>query len=340
MIEPTPDLHRSRNHALKGLLVLTVLAVIFALGFMMWPRTEDGSSLPADKDTVASSSSSESTSQPAMQRAVSQTAESASLDNGAVDIRTGWSDFKINHHQTNDEDTFRKRLRGFALSEEEARWMDRNGVPAPTQVNSSYADMSLEKLMQLARGGDPIAARIGALRTRYAQWTNGVGAEIHRLSMPSRAPGQEHQPPTDDDRRQLDTLMGKLFQTEDWNLFHEFLWQGVVNGSSHAALSMRRAYWDASNTCYKPRLCEAWGMVAWRMGKWDAQPGGPVSLKYAGITLSVSAVMTQANFLWAEINKARADRGLAPLQIDLRPNFEEWQQWEKHPEETKRIYRR
>ena len=340
MNERLSDAQRIPNRVRKSVFVLSLLTLIVVLVCKLWPHTERDPSLSHIKTKDAPSLGGESATPPVLQHADTNAAESGQFANGKVDPRAGWSKFKISLRQAHDDDSFQKGLWGFALSEEEARWMDRQGMPAPTQVDSSYGDMSLEELLRLARDGDLVAARIGAQRARNIQWATGVGAEVRKISLPILAPGQVYQLPTESDRQQLNILMDKLFQTAAWNRLHEFLWQGVVNGSSYAALEMRRAYWDASNTCYKPTLCEAWGLVAWRMGNWEAQPGGPVSQKYAGVRQSVSSVMTRANFLWSEINKARAERGLAALQIDLRPNFDEWQRWEKHPEEARIIYRR
>ena len=311
------------------------LSVVFALFVWYGAKRHSHSNVEPQKVTRSPGhGSNNAQSKPATDKGKLQGSQSPT---SARPSNIGRSDFKVSQEEVHGEDSFRKGLWGFALSGEEARWMDRQGMPAPSQLGGAYDNMDLGELLRLASAGDLVAARIGASRARNQMWQEGVGLRISQLSRPALPPGHQYQPPSEADRSRLVELMGELWRSRDWELFHEFLWQGVVNGSSYAASEMSKAYWDASMTCYEPVLCGAWQLVAWRMGNWEVSSSGPAIDEHVDVPLA--AILARADLLWLRVNKARADRGMPPLQIDLRPNYVEWQNWRRHPEETKTIYR-
>lgn len=131
----------------------------------------------------------------------------------------------------------------------------------------------------------------------------------------------------------------QMFERPEWQQMRELLWEGVVHGSSYAAQRMIRTYSDSFGTCYNANSCNAWALVAWRMGEWNLS----LPTSYApnsGQMPELSVALGHANRIWMNINTARAERGLPPLDLQLHPGFGVWEDFKRGEAERPEVYGR
>lgn len=221
-----------------------------------------------------------------------------------------------------------KGLIGAALSSAEAEWLDRKGFPSSSmKSHEAYKGLDLGKLDELAKNGDSNAA-IEAASRLYLQaqksLADSIDGDIDQMS--------------DSEKLQR---MALYAESEEMKRSRYYLWEAVVRGSPYAAERMLSSYIGPEGRCYKPVSCDAWVLVAWRMGDWGVQPVPNVN--FTGLSFgqgSLRSAVHMANSLWSKINLDRAKLGLSPLQLDLRPSFKEWQALHQNPQDEVTIYRR
>lgn len=217
-----------------------------------------------------------------------------------------------------------ENLWGFALSFADAKWMDRQGMPSPSDAYRAYRDLSLETLREMARHGDIQAAIIGSEKSWRDAWHNEVGLELAHAFDGAGAATVIGSMQLDAGIQERSRLVQRLFATPEWQQTRKFLWHAVVNGSSYAAKQMAASYMDIASVCYDVVQCDAWLLVAWRMGEWDVV----LSTMYTpapGEVANMGHALREANALWARINDERVQLGLPALKIDLHPSLDAWQ---------------
>lgn len=211
----------------------------------------------------------------------------------------------------------------FGLSRQEAAWMDAQGAWQKDEANfEPYANLSLDELVMRAQQGDVTAAVYGAQKCRLMA--------LSKLDKPAREALMHG---TDDDKRRV---AEELFANELWNKQRELLWDGVTYGSSIAADLMSQSYTTLlGSTCSSGGEYTAWALVSWRMGNWNVIPPS-CNDAVSGLAGSLEL----ANQLWDRINYLRAEKGLGPLPLNLRPNHAEWLQLRLDPRKKVPVYRR
>lgn len=226
----------------------------------------------------------------------------------------------------NVEEASARGVLGAALTPQEANWMDAQGMLAPSMTMfDRYRGRSLEELKVLAEKGSVPAAVVGALKIREDIFKSDDMSHLSKAG--SR----------DDEKPQSEKLSAYL-DSPEMQQQRAFLWQAVLHGSSYAAWSMASTYTDPNGgRCLKTNMCDAWSLVAWRMGDWKVVP--PPS-GTAGRPSSLYGVLAVANRLWADLNEGRAEQGLSPLRIDLRPAYDKWIEMQQNPDKAVPVYLR
>lgn len=228
-------------------------------------------------------------------------------------------------------------LWGFGLSFADAKWMDRQGMPTPSDPYAAYRKLDVGKLREMAKNGDVHAAIIGYQESWYDAWRTKVGRNASGVDEVAINDTSSRATQTPSNARAKSAAMAKLFATPGWQQAREFLWLGVVHGSSYAAERMAASYMDIASVCYDVVQCDSWLLIAWRMGEWDVV-GSSSYTPAPGEVPNLTASFRLANGLWARINDERAKLGLSPLRIDLHPSLEAWRSFRSGVEQP--IYRR
>ena len=206
-----------------------------------------------------------------------------------------------------------------ALSEDEARWLDANGMPR-RDVAERYMRLPVDRLAELASHGDVGAAVLGAKKASAI--ASGALTEDDAQTLMQGSSEQQME------------VFRKLTSTDEWNRMREMLWDGVTYGSAYAASQMAMVYRNPlTYTCMQPGQCDAWELIAWRMGDWSVIPS-------ADTDASLAMSLDLANRFWSQINARRAMLGLAPLEFDLRPNQERWRALQDDPHQPVNLYPR
>ncbi|HET8899286.1 MAG TPA: hypothetical protein VFN09_10995 [Rhodanobacteraceae bacterium] len=212
----------------------------------------------------------------------------------------------------------------YALTPQESIWMDAQGAMRKDEGNfEPYVNLDLDEVSKRAQQGDVTAAVFGAQRSRMIALSQLSKAERNTLMQGA-----------DDEKR---AAAEKLFTSELWKQQRELLWDGVTFGSSIAAELMAISYTTVlGSTCSAGGEVAAWMLVSWRMGNWNV--GAAVNCDDQLPNLGGSIQL--ANQLWDRINYLRAEKGLGPLPLDLRPNHAEWLQLRLDSRKQVPVYRR
>lgn len=209
-----------------------------------------------------------------------------------------------------------------ALSPEELHWLDEHGSPAKS-VRKEYVKMSDDELLRRASEGDTNAALVGADKF-FMEALAGLSVEKRHELM-------------GDDPESSKLALEELVSSDAWKEQRKLLWQAAIRGSAHAAKRMAGTFQNpGEGDCFDELQCDAWLMVAWRMGDWSILSSGGYVNRPPPLMMSLDV----ASRLWNEINRKRAELGLPPMQIDLRPNHDLWLDLQKNPNRPVDVYQR
>lgn len=229
-------------------------------------------------------------------------------------------------------DAYAKGLNDVALSPAEVEWMNRNGVTRSSHAyTEAYKNFSLDKLESMAESGDVNAARVGAVKA-FGMAMNAFAPDVKEAMWPESLDDL-----SESEMQEREMLVQLAFTSDLWQRQRHLLWLGVVHGSSFAANRMTFTYKSVTGRCYALAECGAWALVAWRMGAWDVSASAS-NAQSEHVRLSVA--INYANQIWSKINQARTELGMPPLRLDLRPNYEVWQEFKTKDGLSPPIYRR
>ena len=310
-----------------------VVVVVIVVGIMVFlrdgefgeQRTLESQATSSGSVGVTNSVSSKEVSSKGRALSVSPSAKISSKDRKVLDA---FAPIEVSGNVLSDvREASARGVLGAALTPAEAKWMDAQGMPGQSMKNiDRYRGLSLAKLKALAEQGSVPAAVVGARKVQEGIFKSEDTRHLFEALSSDNGGSQEQH-------------LNAYVDSSEMQQQREFLWQAVVHGSSYAARTMAGTYADPlRGRCLRMNMCTAWALIAWRMGDWKVVPPAPSASD--GRLSSLYSALEVANRVWAELNRARAEQGLLPLGIDLRPAYGKWREMQQHPGDSVRVYPR
>lgn len=315
--------HSLKSVSIRWWLIFAILVLIGSISIILGVLTSDPDRTPTK---VIGLSTNRTDNQDTNRSAGSLSSENAEkyLGSDSASSTTRSSDCSVIQQPCTTGERIRREdlqapseYANVALSLDEALWMNEQGVPrSSSDFDETYEKFSMRQLESMAMQGDANAARIGAVKAMESAIIE-MRSEVRQVWQPSPKDLGEM---TEDEAWSNRQVLTEMYETPAWKQRRHLLWLGVVHGSSIAAERMTYTYGDGYGRCYFAIECDAWTLVAWRMGNWDTR----FSVLAREDERNISLSMRRASSIWSDINDARFKLGLRSLDINVRPNFKVW----------------